>query len=34
MVLLALKYFISMSREEYPYALGIFYYITILGGYD
>ena len=27
-VLLALKYFISISREEQPYALGVFHDIT------
>ena len=31
-VLLALKYFISMSRAEQPYALGVFHGITIYGG--
>ena len=32
-VLLALKYFISISGEGQPYALGVFHDITILVGY-
>ena len=30
-MLLALEYYVSISREEQPYALGVFHDITFLG---